>query len=77
MIDQLLIINMFYYHLRYNIYPLPGFPVEKEEWVGQLTHYNEIAMARILQKKYCTPISFIHFSAVTREAFFQHAQIEL
>lgn len=65
---------MFYYHLRYNIYPAPGFPVEKEEWMAFPDHLDETAVNKFLQQKYHTTISIILGSVIDEEEYFEQME---
>jgi hypothetical protein len=65
---------MVYYHLRYNIYPSPGFPVEKEEWTVFPIHLDETAVNKILQEKYHTSISVIVCSVICQEEYLEQME---
>ncbi len=60
---------MTYYHIRYNIYPPPGFAVEKEEWIKLAKKYNEQQVKRLLIDKYKSEVSIITCSYISREEF--------
>lgn len=59
----------FYYHLRYNIYPAPGFPVEKEEWMAVTRKYNEQQLKQLLVARYETNVTLILLASVCREEY--------
>jgi hypothetical protein len=59
---------MAYYHLRYNIYPAPGFPVEMEEWL-QLFEQNEQQIKRLLEPRHHCKVTIIHCSIVCQEEY--------
>jgi hypothetical protein len=59
---------MAYYHLRYNIYPAPGFPVEIEEW-PELSEQNEQQIKRLLEHRHDCKVTIIHCSTVCQEEY--------
>jgi hypothetical protein len=58
-----------YYHLRYNIYPPPGFPIEKEEWLCLPKKHNEQEIKRKLISRHDTKVTLICFTAVCKEDY--------
>jgi hypothetical protein len=60
---------MTYYHLRYNIYPPPGFPVEKEEWVSVSRKHNEQQIKRLLNFRYRTKVTLILSAVICKEEY--------
>ena len=60
---------MIYYHIRYNIYPAPGFPVEKEDWLILTKPHNEQQVKRLLIAKHQTNISLIVCSSICKEEY--------
>jgi hypothetical protein len=60
---------MNYYHLRYNIYPPPGFPVEKEEWVDLSKKHNEQQVKQLLISRHQVKVSLILSASVGKEEY--------
>lgn len=60
---------MIYYHLRYNIYPAPGFPVEKEDWLILTKQHNEQQVKRLLIAKHQTSVTIIVCSSICKEEY--------
>ena len=59
---------MAYYHLRYNIYPAPGFPVEIEKWL-ELPEQNNQQIKQLLELEHHCKATLIHCSTVGREEY--------
>jgi hypothetical protein len=57
---------MTYYHVRYNIYPPPGFPIEKEEWLTLSKRYDEQEMKRLLATRHQTNITLITSTPISK-----------
>lgn len=69
---------MVYYHLRYNIYPNPGFPVEKEQWIELLEEQDETQMKELLVAKHHAAVTLILSSVVCHEEYASKiSQLEL
>jgi hypothetical protein len=60
---------MVYYHLRYNIYPPPGFPVEKEDWICFTDKHNEQEMKIMLMEKEQHNVSIIVSAVICKEEY--------
>ena len=60
---------MNYYHLRYNIYPAPGAPVEKEDWLILNTHHNEQQLKRLLVDQHQADVTLIVASSICKEEY--------
>lgn len=60
---------MIYYHLRYNIYPPPGAPVEKEDWVAFADQVDDQHMTSMLQAKHQTIVTLIVSSIICEEEY--------
>lgn len=60
---------MFYYHLRYNIYPNSGFPVEKEQWIELVDEHDETQMKELLTEKHHAAVTLILSSVVCQEEY--------
>ena len=60
---------MYYYHLRYNIYPAPGLPVEKEDWLILNTHHNEQQLKRLLVDQHRAEVTLIVASSICKEEY--------
>jgi hypothetical protein len=60
---------MTYYHLRYNIYEEPGFPVEKERWVTFNSTCNDHEVKEYLEREHQNVVSIIMSKVICREEF--------
>ncbi|HUQ66573.1 MAG TPA: hypothetical protein VM101_10475 [Flavitalea sp.] len=60
---------MEYYHLRYNIYPDPGFPVEKESWISISSEFNEQQVKLLLITQHQLNVSLIVCSNICKEEY--------
>src|SRR5215212_4509808 len=60
---------MTYYHLRYNIYPDPGFPVEKESWISLSSDFNEQQVKLLLITQHQSNVSMIVCSNICKEEY--------
>jgi hypothetical protein len=60
---------MAYYHLRYNIYPDPGFPVEKESWITLSSHFNEQQVKLLLITQHQSNVSIITCIKICKEEY--------
>jgi hypothetical protein len=57
------------YHIRYNIYPLHGAPVEKEEWLSFKTKCDEQQVKRFLIDKCGLNVSIILHQVIGEEQY--------
>jgi hypothetical protein len=60
---------MICYHIRYNIYPLHGAPIEKEEWLSFSTKRDEQQMKRFLSDKCGMKVSIILHQVIGEEQY--------
>jgi hypothetical protein len=60
---------MTFYHIRYNIYPLQGAPVEKEEWLTFPAKHNEQQLKRLLIDKNGAKVSIILHQVIGEEQY--------
>lgn len=60
---------MVYYHLRYNIYPAPGAPIEKEEWLELPERLDDQLMTKLLHAKHQTIVTLILSALICGEEY--------
>ena len=60
---------MTFYHIRYNIYPEQGGPVEKEDWLALTTNHNEQQLKRLLINSSGTKVSIILHHVICEEEY--------
>lgn len=65
------------YHIRYNIYPVHGAPVEKEEWLSFETKCNEQQVKRLLIDKCGLDVSIILYQVIGEQQYRDNAALVL
>jgi hypothetical protein len=60
---------MTYYHLRFNVYESPGFPIEKETWINLEVPLDDWRMRQRLEKEYQNKVSIIVSKVICLEEF--------
>ena len=65
---------MTYYHLRYNVYEEPGFPVEKERWMMFDESIDDFQVRKRLEQEHGNTVSVIVSKAICLEEFEMHVR---
>ena len=60
---------MTYYHLRYNVYEEPGFPIEKERWMMFNEHVDDFQVRKGLEQEHGNTVSIIVSKEICLEEF--------
>lgn len=60
---------MVHYHIRYNIYPPPGAPIEKEEWLELQEKLDDQHMTRFLEDKHQSKVTLILSHPISLEEY--------
>lgn len=62
---------MNYYHVRFNVYEQPGFPVEKETWMNFDEPLDSSRIRQHLEKEHQNTVSIILCKEICLEEFKQ------
>ena len=63
------LVCMWYYYVRFNVYPPDQPPQEKEVWLKLESHHDDKEMKLVLQASHQSQVSIIQSNRITEEEY--------